>query len=381
MKKLIALILCALLVCSCAFAEDERIELMSVGSEKVYLDDVQALAYTMYQYGLASSETDYFSGLEYYLYYSLSSALLIDDPYEYLTAEDAQPTIDEANATYDSAVASIKNSLGTTELTDEELENEVAAQVGITRQEYIDSCLKSAAFDAKLGAEDIVVTEEEVLKMYNDEAEYEMAQVSSISMYEMYTNYYGYDFLFTPEGYRGVLHILIDADAELLTAYSEAADDEAKAAAAAAVVANVQPTLDEIYAAFEAGTPFTDLIAIYNIDPGMENEENLAAGYLVHPESTAWVEEFTKGAFSEKMQAPGDISDPVVTSYGVHIEYYLRDVPAGVKEITDDYFATFYDYCRNEKILAVIEGWLKEYEISYTDAYDEYIGAPNFLDD
>lgn len=40
------------------------------------------------------------------------------------------------------------------------------------------------------------------------------------------------------------------------------------------------------------------------------DEELEQTGYAVHPESG--MSEFTEGAFSDKMQAVGDVSDPVV---------------------------------------------------------------------
>lgn len=40
-------------------------------------------------------------------------------------------------------------------------------------------------------------------------------------------------------------------------------------AAYAAILASVQPTVDEIKAKLATGTPFADLIAEYNTDPGM----------------------------------------------------------------------------------------------------------------
>ena len=63
--------------------------------------------------------------------------------------------------------------------------------------------------------------------------------------------------------------------------------------------------------------------------------ENLVNGYSVHKDTVVFMQEFTDGAFSEKMQKVGDVSDPVVTSYGVHILYYLRDIPGGAVEFTD----------------------------------------------
>lgn len=36
------------------------------------------------------------------------------------------------------------------------------------------------------------------------------------STYEFYKNYYGYQFHYVPEGYRGIIHILLKVDEELI---------------------------------------------------------------------------------------------------------------------------------------------------------------------
>ena len=76
--------------------------------------------------------------------------------------------------------------------------------------------------------------------------------------------------------------------------------------------------------------------------------ENTETGYAVHPESTIWVKEFTAGAFSDKMQAVGDVSDPVVSRFGVHILYYLRDIPAGRVEFNDRIRESIVNYLTNK---------------------------------
>ncbi len=73
------------------------------------------------------------------------------------------------------------------------------------------------------------------------------------------------------------------------------------------------------------GEALEALIKEFGEDPGMTNEDNLENGYPVHQSSVVWDPAFVKGAFSDKMQQVGDVSDPVVEAHGIHILKYLRD--------------------------------------------------------
>ena len=166
---------------------------------------------------------------------------------------------------------------------------------------------------------------------------------------------------------------------ELLDAYNNAEDEEAKAAAAQAILDSVKETTDAIYAALENGTPFEELIAQYNTDPGMSGD-NLTNGYKVHKESITYVQEFTDGAFSDRMTEPGCVSDPVLTSYGVHILYYLKDIPEGAAEMTDAVREKLRQSIRETEIIIEIGRRLNALGIVYTDDYDTVIGALNLTD-
>ena len=97
----------------------------------------------------------------------------------------------------------------------------------------------------------------------------------------------------------------------------------------------------------------------------------LKEGYAVHQDSIMWDPVFTAAAFSEKMQKPGDVSDPVVGSYGIHILYYLRDIPGGIVEMTDEIYAEIESYIVSEKTnMAYSEAliaWRAETEIVYNE--------------
>ncbi|MGN0747165.1 MAG: peptidylprolyl isomerase, partial [Aristaeellaceae bacterium] len=244
---------------------------------------------------------------------------------------------------------------------------------------------------------------------------------------------YGQTSYYQPEGYRGVTHILLQVDDELLQAYQDLsaqleeqqeADEEAAAeetaepageeaaaeetaepageeaaaeetaepageeaapeetaepvqrvtredvdAAYAAIIASVQPTIDEINAKLAEGVAFADLVAEYGTDPGMQSEPYKTEGYAVHLDSILWDPVFVQAAFS--VENVGDIAQPVVGSYGVHIVQYTRDVPAGPVELTDEIKAELREdllaTAENEMFNTTMDAWLAAAEVTYTD--------------
>jgi hypothetical protein len=137
---------------------------------------------------------------------------------------------------------------------------------------------------------------------------------------------------------------------------------------------------DKVYRVDASGVSFEELIGRYNTDPGMTGSA-LTEGYPVHKDSITYMEEFTQGAFSDKMLAPGDISDPVVTEYGVHVLYYLRDIPEGVVEMTEEISAEIALEIRTGLVQDAVTEAMKRYPIIYTDLYASLIGEKNVLDD
>ena len=156
-----------------------------------------------------------------------------------------------------------------------------------------------------------------------------------------------------------------NADADALAAAKTALDE-----ARAAVIASRQSDIDAIYTALEQGESFQNLIAAYGTDPGMKDEATLAAGYKVHKDSMMYDSAFTEGAFQEKMQKIGDVSDPVVSQFGIHILYYLSDVPGGLI-MTDDIRNEIEEYLisnqLNSAYAEAYSTWLENVEITYVE--------------
>jgi len=92
-------------------------------------------------------------------------------------------------------------------------------------------------------------------------------------------------------------------------------------------------TANEVVDKFNAGTDFQALIDEYNSDPGMVNEPTATNGYAVAAESTTWDPGFRDGAMS--IANVGEISEPVRSDYGIHIIYYMADIPEGQVALDD----------------------------------------------
>lgn len=228
---------------------------------------------------------------------------------------------------------------------------------------------------------------------------------NDLATYEMISSYYsmsGTPFHYIPEGYRGITHILLSVEKELLDKYNdlkarleesrngetepaaeategaeateapaeteEPVTEEMVEAARQAILDSRKDTIDEIMKKLADGANFEDLIAEYGTDPGMQDETNLKNGYSVCKESTTLTPEFVDAAAA--LEKIGDVSAPVVSNFGIHILHYLRDVPAGQLEMTEEELAELKEQIESERInLAIGElvgGWVAEADIAWT---------------
>lgn len=316
-----------------------------------------------------------------------------------LSEDEIASVTAEMKELWDSTVdTAARSSFGLTdESTEEEkaaiyaqVEESIAQQVGFTEESFISQSITAALTEKvaeALGA-NLTVSDEEVQAYYDEGVAEEQAQLqaaadsygmSLVEFYEYYQYSYGAAFDFVPEGYRGIIQILLRVDDEVLNTYKQLKEDinasaEQVEEARLVVIASVQDTVDEINEKFAAGTPFTDLITLYNTDPGMDDPTNLAEGYAVHRESIMWDPAFVEATFS--LDEVGQMSGPYVGEYGIYIVYYLRDVPAGPTELGDDLRAQLKDALLTEKknttLMVKLDQWESEADIVYTDAAAPY---------
>lgn len=322
-------------------------------------------------------------------------------------ADAEQGALDEFNAVIEDGMAYYG-------ITAESTEDERAAMLlqilaelesfGYTEASYIAEAVKFAGYD-KLQAEmlkDVTVSDEDVVAYYNDlvaadKVAYEndaAAYENMVYMNQMYLMYgmadYYTDIFYKPEGFRKMTHILLTVDEAVLAAYTDlqAAYEEQQIAieegtevtgalvtaeeveaARLAVIASVQDVIDEIMGRLAAGESFAALIPEYSTDPGMQDAASIEEGYEVHMDSIMWDPAFRDASFT--VNEIGDVTAPVVGSYGVHILQYAGDAVGGALELSDD----LREVLRSEMLETekanvyndMIAQWAEEADIVYSD--------------
>lgn len=236
------------------------------------------------------------------------------------------------------------------------------------------------------------VTDEEVLAEYQSRVDADKEIFGEdVGNYEYMTQYAGQTAWFIPEGMRGITHILLEVDSTLLDNYNniqaqleeqsnegeEAPATEAPVpvtqadldAAKAAILDSIKDKTDAIYARLSAGESFTTLIEEFGTDPGMTTEPNKTEGYSVHKDSILYDPAFVAGAFAPELQKVGDYGQPVVSTFGVHILHYTRDIPGGPVELTEELKASLraeMEHERKDSVLTnAMEKWFDEADIVY----------------
>ena len=433
-------------------APEEPVLLATVNGEQIWSNNsaLQELVsyYTEYYtaYGYDTSDPSLQSYLQYAgLQWAMEDALYRQKAEELnvagMTDEQREKLETAAKAEWDEAVAYYAQAQGVAENATEE--EKAAAKIdalayiestyGYTEESYIREYVKSSEASqmrqnvqtAVLG--DLTVSEEEIVSHFNELVEEDRTSYeTNVPMYEYYTQYMGNKSYYIPEGYRGITHILLEVDSELLNNYknltaeleeqqeketadkaeetAESADAAAEQAAEAensntdaeptaepkepvtqemidearqAILDSVQTQVDEIMAKYLAGTSFGDLIAEYGTDPGMTTEPNKTDGYAVHKDSILWDPAFTEGAMT--LTKVGDVSEPVIGSYGVHILHYTRDIPSGAVELTDaireELKAEIQQEQENAAVTAMMEEWRSQADIQMTSEGQAIIDA------
>ena len=400
LSRLLSLLLAlALAITACAFAEsaddtaDTDPVLFSYDGREFKKSQVDEALQNLLANGYLNNEYDYDTTIDYMI-----SDLLIDQKITELgldqyTDEETAAFVAEAQQEWDELMddyVSYYLTEDSDEARDTLRQNAEAlyGSYGYSPEMILNSKLSQDSYERLQNKlfEDagIAVSEDEVKAAFEtyalqDKETYE----NSIYMYELY-KYYGQPIWYQPEGYRGIIHILIRVDDELLSVYQDAqnayeeslnAEDEGDSeallavaeAAKQAVLDSEKAAIDDIYAKLAQGESFESLIALYGEDEGMTDEENLKNGYEVHKDSIMWDAAFTAAAFQDKMQKPGDTSDPVVGANGIHILHYLRDIPSGPVEMTQEIHDELQEYLenvkKNEALTQALESWKAEHEI------------------
>ena len=429
MKRLaaMALTLCLLLGCA-AFAGAEGAEnplLFTVNGREFRLSDVQPIydyyveMYEYYGYDMSADNATAEDNkriiraisTQEMVWEAVVSDYAAENGLDTFTEEEEAKLAEDNDAMWEEAIASyITYETGIEDLTtvaEDELlklrENAVAyyEASGYTKESTLEnarmSTINQRVKEAVLADEDTTVTDEAIEAHHAEAAEEDRAMLyaeddadmTPSELYDMYS-YFGYELNYIPAGFRSVKHILLTPDEEALNTYlalaakweeqAEAAETgedagedavtfEQVEAARQAVIDSVRETLDAIDTALDEGKSFDELIAQYGQDTGMTVEPALSQGYMVSEGSLAYDSAFLQGAFS--LENPGEISDPVVTSFGVHLILYVNDVAEGPVPLTEEKRAAYREELEaniaDEIFSAMVEHWIDQAEVVYTE--------------
>ena len=336
--------------------------LITLNGEEITKADVEPMYNQMQQqyamYGMDFTVAENQQGLLNYVFnVVLQQTMLLQKSVELnldqYTEEELTQILDTAQSTYDSTLAMYKQYYTAEGKTDEEIEAEVLSYLeesGYT----VDALAQSAQTTSTLNRviayiiQDVSVTDEQVEAAYNllieeQKAGYENEETKTKNMLEFINNMTSdTPVYYTPEGCRTVKHILVTFDRaeELKTLYAEldalAADDAARAEKQTQIdelLVDIQPKLDEIQARIDAGDDFDALIAEYGEDGGMQSGTTAETGYYMNAVTQTYVPEFTAAGMA--LEAVGDVSEPVLSSYGFHIIRYNSELPSGATPLAD----------------------------------------------
>ena len=260
-------------------------------------------------------------------------------------------------------------------------EEEVAAQVDLLFEQsgYDRELLqRSAVVSEKLAmlyeevTGDVSATEEDVQAAYD--AQIAQAKETYDADRDAFLNDYlnGVQTVYTPEGVRLVQHVLVmkpedeaaEATASEATA-SEATASEATAGEAAPLEGRAK--IEAALAALEAGEAFEDVAAAYSEDPAL-GDPIADAGYPVFAGSQTYDQSFVDNAMA--LQAVGDTTGVIETTYGYHILRYAADLTPGeigLDALRESLTATVNDQKKTDAYVAAEEQWLAERPIELTN--------------
>lgn len=411
-KKLIAVFMVLIMglsfLAGLAEAPAEDPVLATVDGKEIIKSQVDAEIVQMLNNQFIDDETQYATVLQFMVNRELITKKIADLGFDQFTKDEEDAFLSEAQQQLDKAVETYADYY---QSADSEKAREDAVQQardtftaqGVTVELIAQDVKNRAGLDRLneylLGGYE--PSEEEVQSVFQEVGGiYKQQYENDIAQYEYMTQYGGQNIWFTPEGYRSVVHILLMADDALLENYkalnaafeeqqqhqdsvpvengTEPAEQPAEEKkevtqqmldeARQAVLDSKKADIDQIYERLNRGESFVDLIKEYGEDPGMTVPSNLEEGYPVHAQSILYDPAFTAAAFSEKMQKVGDVSDPAVSTFGIHILHYLRDLPSGL-ELTDAIRQEIEDYLtakkQNEVFQQALTAWAQQEQIVY----------------
>lgn len=395
-SRMLSVLLALMLLFTCAYAETDAAKpLAMVNGRPVDITEAQSeydyysMLYSLYGYGedmlaeLRQDITNYYVQLE-----------LVFEQYDKLELGkdfDMEAMKAEALAAFESNVEGYTAYVRKEGKTEEQILQEAREMMEsdgygvdyfertLYNQERILSVMEYYTADLSVSEEDVRAYYDELV--ISDKTSFE----ANPAAYESAVSN-GQTVLYVPEGFRTVKHILINLseenvtrmrqlESELNTVNLALAKADADIAALTAQKTALEKEADEIFATVEGraqevmdklanGEDFIALMEEYGEDPGMQSEPYKTEGYLVFADSKQWVTPFRDGAMA--LEKVGDVSQPVRTTYGLHIIRYESDVVSGAvpyedvqaalsNQLNEELFNTHFD--------SLLKQWQDEAEI------------------
>ena len=343
----------------------------------------------MYEsYGLADEiETlrgqiaDYY--VQYYVLLDAARQMGLDD----FSQEELDGFAEQAQTQYDAMLADYRDYFAQDDMTEEQITAETAAFLAENRYtpELIESSIRESALVQRFydrATADVTVTDEAVRGIYDEQVAAQQAGYDADPASFEFDVMYGNEIYYVPEGFRSVYHILLllddaaqdtlfDLQARQEEIAAELTADGADTQALNAENAEIEAQIDELCAdlmerameirgRLDAGEDFMALMEEYGEDPGMQSEPYLSKGYYVSANSDMWEPNFRDAAMA--LENVGDVSEPVLTGYGIHLILYSAElVPGAVpfetvrESLADEALSTLQEQAIDEAIQAAMD--------------------------
>ncbi len=398
-KRILALALCALLAAVPALAESAPEGVLAVINGTAYpIDEIQSefdYYAAMYEYYGLSDEIEALKAdiIDFYVQYYVQMDAAAQLGFDRFTEEEEAGIAAEAQEEYEGMLADYQDYFAEEGMSDEDIRAAVIQyfdENGYTVETIIQSARESRIMDRYY---DYVTADVTV----DIEAAYESRVASQKEEYDAdpsnfeYDAMYGEDIYYVPEGFRAVYHILLllddesadalyDLQARQTEVYDEItaaldADPNAKVDALSAeldaisvqideLIAPLLERADEIYARLDAGESFFALMEEYGEDPGMQEDPFMTNGYYVSADSIMWETNFRDGAMA--LEKEGDVSEPVLTSYGIHLILHGGDLASGpvpLESVRENLEAAALDDARQAAYNEAVEAAMAAAEI------------------
>ena len=130
--------------------------------------------------------------------------------------------------------------------------------------------------------------------------------------------------------------------------------------------ASAETAMQEIIHQLDGGASFSDMLAQYGEDLGMQDETLRETGYYVSESSLMWPKQMTDAACA--LKNPGDISEPFRMNGSVCILEYVGDVVPGEVPVEEVYDALAEEALSNRRAKVYeeqVNAWMTEAEIKY----------------